>query len=413
MVDVGELVKPDRIGGRLYRDPAIFALELERIWYRVWVYLGHESEVPRPGDFIRRQIGLQPVILLRGDDGTVRGFFNRCRHRGNLVCQRECGTADVLRCPYHGWTYATDGALLEPTFEEGYDNQLRRADFGLEPVPRVAAYRGLIFGSVAATGISLDEHLGAVKEYIDLFMDVSPTGEVDLRTGTQKLRYQGNWKFLPENSLEGDYHGFFIHRVAFQLHSRATGLQMSSLQDVPNVIRSLPGGHMVEDYRGAAMAPPNAKPSAAQRAYFDAMEARYGEEKARVLVSTIAPLIFVFPNLIYIMTHVRRVQPVSVDETFVYYQPLLLTGVEPEINERRLREHEFGFGPAGLISPDDIEIMERNQRGVQAQGNDWAFVGRGLHRERDMPDGGTAGFTMDENQIRGMWRHYVELMQRP
>ena len=77
--------------------------------------------------------------------------------------------------------------LLEPTFEEGYDDSLRREDFGLTAVPRLGTYRGLVFASLSASGITLDEHLGQVREYIDLFMDVSPTGRADLCTGVQKL----------------------------------------------------------------------------------------------------------------------------------------------------------------------------------------------------------------------------------
>lgn len=411
-IDYRALVGEGRVHGSLYRDPAIFQRELAAIWNKVWVYIGHESEVPSPGDFVRRDIGKQPVLMIRGDDGQIRVFYNRCRHRGNLLCNRDSGNAESFRCPYHAWTYAKDGALLEPTFEEGYADNLSRDQFGLTPLPRQDAYRGLIFGSLSASGITLREHLGGVTEFIDLFMDISPTGAIDLGAGAQKLRYRGNWKLLPENSLEGDYHGPFIHRIAFELHSRRTGLSMSSLYEnqVPDVIRSLPGGHMVEDYRGAAMTPPKRPPSPARQAYIAALEARYGAAKARELLSTIPPLVFVFPNLIYIMTHIRRVQPVSVDETFVYYHPLLLQGVAPEINEARLREHEFGFGPAGFISPDDIEVMERNQIGVQARGNDWQYIARGLHRVRQLPDGGTGGYTMDENHLRGMWQHYAELM---
>jgi phenylpropionate dioxygenase-like ring-hydroxylating dioxygenase large terminal subunit len=410
--DFEALTSGARIHGSLYRDEAVFERELALIWHKGWVYLGHESEVKRPGDYVTRPIGRQPAIMIRGEDGAVRAFFNRCRHRGNLLCHRDRGTAQTLRCPYHGWTYGIGGELLVPTFEEGYGEGLRRDEFALTPVPRVASYRGLVFASASASGPSLDEHLGAVKDYIDLFMDVSPTGEVELDTGVQKLKYRGNWKFLPENSLEGDYHGPFIHRVAFELHSRRSGLDMSSLyeNEIPDVIRALPGGHMVEDYRGATMAPPRRNPSDARQAYQALMERRYGAAKARQLVGTIPPLVYVFPNLIYIMTHIRRVHPVRVDETYVYYQPMLLKGAPDEINEARLREHEFGFGPAGLISPDDVEIMERNQRGVAALGNDWQFIGRGLHREKRYADGGASGFTMDECHLRGMWRHYGRLM---
>lgn len=415
VTDIRQLVKGSHIHGSLYRDPAVFQRELDRIWHKVWVYVGHESEIPKPGDFVRRQIGMQPVIMVRGEDGTIRVLFNRCRHRANMLCHVDRGNAESFTCPYHGWTYSNAGELIAPTFKGGYDSNLDTADFGLTPLPRQGQYRGLVFASVAAEGQSLDAHLGQVKEYIDLFMDVSPTGEIDLRTGVQKLRYAGNWKFLPENSLEGDYHGPFIHRIAFELHGKRTGLDLSSLyqNEIPDVIRSLPGGHMVEDYRGATMSPPKRKPTPAREAYQAMMERRYGPEKARALLSTLPPLIFVFPNLMYVMTHLRRVQPVSVGETFAYYQPVFLKGAPEEINIARLREHEFGYGPAGFISPDDIEIMERNQIGVRAEGNDWLFVGRGAHRAKVLPDGGTAGYTMDENHIRGMWQHYTALMSDP
>jgi phenylpropionate dioxygenase-like ring-hydroxylating dioxygenase large terminal subunit len=405
-------IKPPYIHGSLYRDPEIFQRELDLIWHKVWIFVGHESEVANDGDFVRRQIGTQPVIMVRSSGGQINVFHNRCRHRGNLLCNLEKGTADVFQCPYHGWTYSDSGELLEPTFEEGYESALRKQDFGLAPVARVGNYRGLVFASVSTEGISLDEHLGQAKEYLDLILDLSPTGRILLNAGTQKLSYAGNWKFLPENSLEGDYHGPFIHKIAFELHSKKTGLDLSSLyqDEVPDVIRSLPGGHMVEDYRKATMSPPKRAPSPAREAYIRAMNERYGPARAAELLSTTPPLVFVFPNLIYIMTHFRRVQPVSVDRTHVYYQPMFLEEVAPEINEARLREHEFGFGPSSFISPDDIEIMERNQIGLQAKGNDWLFIGRGAHRERVLPDGGTRGFTMDENHLRGMWRHYANLM---
>ena len=412
MIDVEGRIRGNRIHGSLYRDPDVFERELEEIWYKVWVYVAHESEIPNPGDFVRRAIGRQPVLVVRGADGTVRAFFNRCRHRGNMVCHAERGNAVSFTCPYHGWSYSNARNLLQPTFEEGYDSKLQRDDFGLTPLPRVDGYRGLIFASVSPAGISLDEHLGGAQEFIDLFMDLSPTGHVNLQAGNQKIRYSGNWKFMPENSLEGDYHGPFIHKVAFDLHAKRTGFDVASLyeNEVPDVIRSLPGGHMVEDYRGATIAPPTRPPSPSRAAYAEQMKQRYGAEKAARLLGTMAPLIYIFPNLMYLMTHLRVVQPVSVAETFVYYQPMMLDGAPPEINEERLRMHEFMFGAAGFISPDDIEIMERSQVALNAGGNEWLFIGRGEHRDTVFPDGGSTGFTMDENHIRGFWKHYARVM---
>src|ERR1700733_5751295 len=136
-IDYEALTSGARIHGSLYRDQAIFEREFDAIWHKVWVYLGHESEIPGQGDYVVRQIGRQPVILIRGDDGEVRVFFNRCRHRGNLLCHRDRGTAETLKCPYHGWTYARSGQLLAPTFEEAYGGDLSHAEFSLTPVPRV------------------------------------------------------------------------------------------------------------------------------------------------------------------------------------------------------------------------------------------------------------------------------------
>ncbi|WP_397584960.1 aromatic ring-hydroxylating dioxygenase subunit alpha [Sphingorhabdus sp.] len=413
LIPSGSLVDGPRVHGSVYRNPDIFQRELERIWYKVWVYVGHESEVPNAGDFVRRQIGLQPVLMVRGDDGKVRVFYNRCRHRANLVCLTETGNAEKFVCPYHAWSYANTGELLEPTFDEGYNYDLDKSRFPLVEVARQDSYRGLMFASVAPEGITLTEHLGPVSEFIDMFMGLSPEGEITLDVGCQKVRYKGNWKYMPENSMEGDYHGPFIHKIAFELYSRSSGLDVSALheEEIPDVIRSLPGGHMVEDYRGAPLFKRPGEPSAARKEYAAKMIERHGEKLATQMMGTMAPLLFVFPNMMYVMTHIRTVQPVSVGETNSYYYPVMLKGVPGEINAARLSDHQFMFGSAGFVSPDDVEIMERNQIGMKAVGDDWLFIGRGEHRERDMPDGGRSGFTMDETHLRGFWRHYASLME--
>ena len=413
LIPSGSLVDGPRVHGSVYRNPDIFQRELERIWYKVWVYVGHESEVPNAGDFVRRQIGLQPVLMVRGDDGKVRVFYNRCRHRANLVCLTETGNAEKFVCPYHAWSYANTGELLEPTFDEGYNYDLDKSRFPLVEVARQDSYRGLMFASVAPEGITLTEHLGPVSEFIDMFMGLSPEGEITLDAGCQKVRYKGNWKYMPENSMEGDYHGPFIHKIAFELYSRSSGLDVSALheEEIPDVIRSLPGGHMVEDYRGAPLFKRPGEPSGARKEYAAKMIEHHGEKLATQMMGTMAPLLFVFPNMMYVMTHIRTVQPVSVGETNSYYYPVMLKGVPGEINAARLSDHQFMFGSAGFVSPDDVEIMERNQIGMKAVGDDWLFIGRGEHRERDMPDGGRSGFTMDETHLRGFWRHYASLME--
>jgi hypothetical protein len=155
------------------------------------------------------------------------------------------------------------------------------------------------------------------------------------------------------------------------------------------------------------------EPTPARRAYLDALVAARGAARARELTETLPSFFFVFPNLLFIQTHLRRIEPVSVDDTIVYYYPALLKGAPDEINAELLRFHETSFGAAGFVAPDDMQIMERNQAALQARGDEWLFLGRGAHRERRLADGGASGQFMDEAQLRGMWRHYARLMSAP
>src|SRR5262245_3559408 len=156
-IDYGALVKDDRVHGRVYTDPAIFAEEMDNIFSRGWVYVGHASEVPNPGDFRLRRIGQQSVIMVRDDEGRVRLLMNRCTHRANAVCQVERGNAKMFRCAYHGWTFRTNGELASVTYADRYDESFRKADFGLRRVPRLGVYRGFVFGSLSPVGTTLDE----------------------------------------------------------------------------------------------------------------------------------------------------------------------------------------------------------------------------------------------------------------
>src|SRR5713101_9449813 len=160
-VDYNALVKDDRVHGRVYTDPTIFEEEMDKIFARGWVYVGHASEIPRPGDFRVTDIGQQSVIMVRGDDGDVRLLMNRCVHRANAVCQVERGNAKTFRCAYHGWTYRNNGELAGVPYQEGYGSSLHKEELGLVQVPRMELYRGFIFASLSPAGITLDDHLGS------------------------------------------------------------------------------------------------------------------------------------------------------------------------------------------------------------------------------------------------------------
>ena len=125
------LAQPDRIAPALYHDPALFEAELDRIFYRTWIWVAHDSELPRPGDFITTTIGRQPVIVVRDKTGEVNVLQNRCRHRGATVCEAHKGNAKGFTCPYHSWSYALDGTLRALPYGDGYEGVCDKGDLPL------------------------------------------------------------------------------------------------------------------------------------------------------------------------------------------------------------------------------------------------------------------------------------------
>src|SRR3954470_19117951 len=140
------LVQPDRVHRSIYTDAAIFDLEMERIFGRAWLVLGHESQVREPGDYFTTRMGREPVIVVRHEDGSVRVLINRCAHRGAMVCAEGRGTTERFVCPYHGWSYDIGGSLRAVPFSSGYQKD-DLAQLRLLTVARVAVYRGFIFAS--------------------------------------------------------------------------------------------------------------------------------------------------------------------------------------------------------------------------------------------------------------------------
>ena len=205
------LVQPDRVHRSVYTDPALFDLEMDRIFGRAWLVLGHESQVPNPGDFFTTRMGLEPVIVTRHTDGSVRVLINRCAHRGARVCEATAGTTREFVCAYHGWTYGTDGRLAGLPLPEGYAQAAAESvGGGLARVPRVEAYRGFVFASLAEHGPRLLEFLGPLRASFDDFVERAPEGDVEVAGGVFKHAYHGNWKLVLENHND-TVHPAFVH----------------------------------------------------------------------------------------------------------------------------------------------------------------------------------------------------------
>lgn len=427
-IDYDALVKSDRVHSSVYTDPAIFEDELDKIFHRGWVYVGHANEIPNRGDFRLKRIGKYPVIMVRGDDGDVRLLLNRCRHRGATVCQTEAGNAPVFRCAYHGWTYRNNGALAGVTYPDGYGDSLHKEDLGLTRVPRMGNYRGFIFGSISPAGITLEDHLGKVTEQIDLFVDLSPEGEIEVRSGSSKSHYFGNWKLQIENTIDG-YHPNFSHETFFEIMRQRTGAKVdvfygNSLGET----RDMGGGHVMLDYRRynrqfasqthstplrmRVQGATGTMPSTGVLDYRRAIEERNGPERAAEILNAGGTHTLVFPNMALLGVQIRVVYPIAPDKTEVVLYPTTLKGGSAKLNATRLRAHEDFYGPAGFGQPDDGELFARVQQGVQADLDPWLLFTRGLHREHRDADGTLVGQMTDEVPQRGIWSHWKKVMSQ-
>ena len=416
-IDYDGLVEEARVHGDCYVDPAIFDDELERIFYRSWVYVGHEAEVPDPGDFKQGWIGRQSVLLIRGEDREVRVLMNRCAHRAATLCQTYRGNARVLRCAYHGWSYGCDGRLRGMPYADGYGPNLDKDQWSLTSPPRVDRYRGFVFASVACEGVSLVEHLGRpVMEQLDLFCDLSPQGELLACSGTNKYGYDANWKLQMENSIDG-YHPNFAHQAFFQVIQQRTGARIDLFAGNSACrTRDLGRGHSMLEYPALNLASPDARPSellkrsAWGERYWDDMVAGHGERRAEEVIRSGGTHMHVFPNLVVLQNQLRTIRPVNVDRTEVLLSPVLLAGAPDELNAERLRAHETFYGPAGGGVPDDIEMFIRVRAGLECRVDPWLRFERGLHREKTDADGTRYGQMTDEVPQRAMWRHWKRLM---
>ncbi len=407
----GHLVRGEHVHGSLYTDPAIYQIELEKIWFSTWVYVGHESEIPNPNDYVMKSIGPEPVIMTRDRQGQVHLLHNRCPHRGNRVCMTDHGNARSFTCPYHGWTFANDGALKGWPFPSGYEG-VDRKDYGLGKVARVASYRGFVFGSMAAQGPSLEEHLGPAMQSIDALCETSPEGEVEITAGFLKHKVKANWKFLVENETDG-YHPSFVHASIFEVAQSGIGSLYGS--DSTAVSRDFGNGHTENDLR------PEFRKRDVSLSWFGTtedrlpeyaakMRAAYGPEKARKIMIDGTPHIMIFPNLFIAEIQIFVIQPLSVNESVQHVTALQFKGA-PDLN-RRMRQQTMGsVGPAGFLLADDAEMYERTQMGVQMKKPEWLFLGRGKHRERRDEQGFLIGDVTDETPTRGIWRHYRSLME--
>jgi phenylpropionate dioxygenase-like ring-hydroxylating dioxygenase large terminal subunit len=412
--DYRRLVQDGRIHGSVYTDPAIFADEKEKIFHRGWVFVAHDSEIPRSGDFVTRKVGDQSVIVARDASGVIQVMYNRCTHRGSAVCQAESGHRRSLTCPYHGWTFALDGTLMGVPSPDAYPPGFDKKALGLAHVARVGVHGGFIFVSLAEEGPSLTEHLGHAARLIDELVGLSPQGEIQLTAGWMKHRMKSNWKMIVENQVDG-YHALAVHGSLLAANDTFATVR-DRKETSPTRVRDFGMGHTDidhgSDYRAANDKLFRWTGGASESKfpdYISAMQAAYGKDEARLRLISGPPHSMLFPNISLAEMNIMVIQPISPTESIQYTTPVLLKGAD-ELNRRTLRRCEGALGPAGFLIADDADIGELTQLGVSNREPEWIQLSRGMTTETTLADGVVEAGLMDETSQRGFWRHYRAVM---
>ena len=401
-----------RVNRRAFTDPHILEWERERVFAQCWLYAGHESEIPTPGDFRARRVAGRPVILVRGTDGQVRVLLNTCSHRGAQVCREKAGTAKTFQCAYHAWTYTNQGELVGVPGEEAYSEAFERRELGLRSAARMESYRGFVFVSFNLASAGLVAYLAGAREYLDLVCDQSEQG-MEIISGTQLYSMRANWKLLVENSIDG-YHGLPTHKRYFLEFLPDTGVEVQGMR-IAGRAKALGHGHAVIENPEVPFGRPvadwipawGAAKKAELEATYQKLTDRCGAERA-YKIAKVSRNLLIFPNLIIndiMAVTVRTFFPLAPD--YMEITAWALAPQEESAADRALRLDNFltFLGPGGFATPDDVEMLESCQRGyANVREVEWSDISRGMQRKEPL--------ATDELQMQVFWRRWHELLTR-
>lgn len=418
----GALVEDGRVHRRVYTDPAVFELEMRRIFGRAWLYVGHESQVPNAGDYATAMLARQPVVMVRCADGVVRVLFNRCAHRGALVAAGRAGHVENFRCAYHGWTYRLDGALQSIPREEDYvGTGFDRACADMKLLPRAAAYRGFVFASLAPDGPDLADFLGPAAANLDNMIERAPAGALEIAGGCFETLLRNNWKIYLENLHDGA-HAMIVHQSSFAAAKAAAAAAGDSLTRFRAEVVAANSRNYDEmgalevtcyarghsDMKGFRRAASEEPP---YLDYVAKLEERHGKEKAAAVLGTERHNAMFYPAMSVhpVFMQLRVIQPLAVDLTRIDIWTLRMKDAPAWMHRRNVAFANTVHSPSSIVKADDLEIYARVQQGVMAEGDDWIDLSRGTEAA---PSGleGARSTALSEAFIRNQyraWRDYI------
>ena len=421
-----------QISREIFVNEEIYQRELEQVFARSWLFVGHESQIAKPGDYFISGMGEESVILCRDREGEVHVFLNSCRHRGMKVCRYDDGNTPVFTCPYHGWSYATDGKLVGvPFFKSAYHEEIDKTQWGLIEVAQLFIYKGTIWATWDKTAPSFLEYLGDFKMFLDLSLDSwdGSEGGSEIIGGVQKWMIPCNWKFPAENFSGDSYHNI-SHRSVDMVGIGPSGTGRRDT-DERNQARRL---HILFPERGHQTgayvlpkdvdSPPAYQDSPVVSEYFAHCE----ETRLRVrgewgrLVGSPGEI---FPNTALHPRQPRTMavwHPRGVHQTEVWRWYLVDRAAPSEV-KNYLREYYIRYsGPGGLTEQDDMEnwnYAHSASRGTIARRYPYSYE-QGLGREKadfEIDNLKFPGLVTDlteakssEDNLRNLYRRWAEFM---
>ena len=424
-IDYRELIRSDGVHRNVYCDPQVFEDEIARIHGRAWVYVGHESQIPKAGDFVTTTMGKTPVVLVRHQDGEVHVLRNRCGHKGAAVVGKRCGTTQYFRCMYHGWTYKTDGALHAVPQRKGYDDtgiDLSDPIYGMTRAPRVTSYRGFVFATLAEEGPDLETFLGPATRSIDNMVDRAPDGELEVASGSFRMVLRSNWKMMLENLND------LMHPMVAHVSSTEAAEQEEAAlaeQKIPPEIPLLTSNGWPYDFwnglqviccdhghslMGGINTPRDT--DSVFQSYVHTMESAYGAERTDEILSYPSVMTLIYPNLSIHTAYqqMRVVHPVAVDRTLVDIWTFRLKGAAPEMYQRARVYANLVNSPSSIGNADDVEAFMRIHQGLADEGREWITQFRNLGQDENIDDGALACPGTSELPMRNQFRAWLGYM---
>lgn len=426
-IDVGSLVEPDRVHRSVYTDPRVFDLEMERIWHRTWIYVGHESQVKEPGQYYATTIGKQPVLLTRHFDGKIYVLHNRCAHKGALLVGDRCGKLKELRCCYHGWRFDLDGRLLGIPLEQGYDDtrfDRKGEEANMSRAARAESYRGFVFASLSPDVPDLKTWLGGVASSIDNMVDRAPEGDLEVTGGVFRYEHDCNWKFFVEN-LNDMMHPMVAHQSSSLTARVVAKKELPEGAPVPSAIEIIApftesysffddmGVHAFDyghGYSGGKTSI-HAKYSEVPE-YNRRMEAAYGKEKVAEIFSVNRHNTIFYPSATIkgAIQTMRVVRPVAVDRTIIESFTFRLKGAPDELLQRSILYCNLINSSANLVGPDDQESYRRQQLGLETDANEWVTMHRDFGKDEEIAPGHRYARGSSDISFRNQYRAWKKYM---